>query len=99
MKASSKGTTAMVGEKMIQVRLRFWTNKIARQKGKVLPKEAWTSGMVTIDANEAHGIKPRHKPMPFHSLMDIPVVIEKILIANGIKLHSSPKMKKYMASK
>jgi hypothetical protein len=29
--------------------------------------------------------------------MDIPVVIEKILMANGIKLHPSRKMKKYMA--
>jgi hypothetical protein len=96
-KASSKGTTALVGEKMIQVRLRFWTNKLAAKRGRVLPKQAWTSGMVTIDANETHGIKSRHKSMPFHSLMDIPVVIEKILMANGIKLHPSRKMKKYMA--
>ena len=28
------------GEKMIEVKIRFWTNSIAEQEGKIIPKHA-----------------------------------------------------------
>lgn len=79
---------------MIEVKLYFWTNKIANRKGQVIPKHAWGSGMVRVESNETHGIHPR-KPIPFHSPLELPAVIEKVLIQNGIVLHPTRRMKKY----
>jgi len=83
------------GEKMIEVKVRFWTNDIAEGEGKVIPKHAWTSGVVRMERNTAHGIVPQ-KPLVFHSLMDIGAVIEKALLDHGVKLHPSRKMHKYL---
>lgn len=85
------------GQKMIEVQIRFWTNDIAEKKGQIIPKHAWASGVVKVESNRAHGIKPEN-PMPFHSLLDIGAVIEKALIKHGITLHSGRKMKKYFDS-
>jgi len=85
---------AKQGEKMIEIKIRFWTNDIAKEKGKVIPKNAWTSGVVRIGRNKSHGIEPLN-PRPFHSLLDVSTVIEKVLVEHGILLHSSKKMKKY----
>ena len=82
------------GEKMIEVKLRFWTNDIAEQKGKVIPKHAWSGGVARIERNDSHGIKPG-KPVVFHSLLDIGSVIEKVLLEHHIVLHPSTKMRKY----
>ncbi len=82
------------GEKMIELRIRFWTNDLASEKGKIRPRHAWSSGMVIMDKNQSHGIVP-DEPTPFNSLMSLPWIIEKVLIAHGITLHASPKMKKY----
>jgi hypothetical protein len=82
------------GEKMIEIKLRFWTDDIAEQ-GKVIPKHAWTAGVVRMEANRSHGISPRH-PVPFHSLLDVGAIIEKVLIEHGVVLHPSPKMRKYV---
>jgi hypothetical protein len=83
------------GERMIEVRIRFWTNDLAEDKGKIRPKHAWSSGMVIMDRNKSHGIVPKD-PMPFNSLMSLPSIIERVLIGHGITLHASPKMKKYL---
>jgi hypothetical protein len=41
-------------------------------------------------ANKSHGINTNKvKPMWFHSMAEIPMVIEKVLIKNGITLHPS----------
>lgn len=85
------------GKKMIEVKLRFWTNEIAEEKGKVLPKHAWSSGVVRIDSNSSHGIVPA-SPKPFHSLLDIGAVVEAVLIEHGIVLHPSSKMVKYLSA-
>ncbi len=82
------------GEKMIEIKLRFWTNNIASD-GKVRPKHAWTSGVVRVERNDAHGLVPGN-PKPFHSLLDIGAVVEKTLIEHGVTLLPSEKMKKYM---
>lgn len=93
MKANA--LAAKHGKKMIEVRLRFWTNNIAGDANKVIPKHAWTSGVVHIQGNESHGIAPRN-PRPFHSLLDIGTVIEKVLLEHGIVLYPSRSMRKYM---
>ncbi len=86
---------AQHGEKMIEVKLRFWTNDIAGKPGNVVPRNAWAAGVVRIEKNASHGIKPG-KPLPFHSLLDIGAVIEQVLIEHDVVLHPSRKMKKYM---
>lgn len=87
---------AKQGEKMIEVKLRFWTNDIAPEPGKVVPRHAWTGGVVRMERNKSHGIAPG-SPRPFHTLLDVGAVVEKVLIDHGIVLHPTPKMKKYMA--
>ena len=59
---------ATQGEKMIEIKLRFWTNKIAPEEGKVIPKHAWAAGVVRMERNRSHGIEPGW-PAPFHSLL------------------------------
>ena len=83
--------------KMIELRVRLWTNDIATGSSKkVQPKHAWTSGVVLMGRNNLHGIKPRN-PKPFRSLLDLGAVIEKVLIEQGVVLHQSKQMKRYMA--
>lgn len=82
------------GEKMIEIKLRFWTNDIAQGEGKIRPKHAWAAGVVRMERNAAHGITP-NGPLPFHSLLDIGSVIEKVLIQNDISLHAPRRMRKY----
>lgn len=86
------------GEKMIEVKIRFWTDDISDEKGKVVAKHAWTSGVVRIEGNKSHGITPS-KPLPFHSLLDVGAVVEKVLIEHGVVLRPSRKMSKYVRSK
>lgn len=86
------------GQKMIEVKVRFWTDDLAPEKGKVIPKNAWTSGVVRVERNEAHGIVPS-APVPFNSLLDLGASVEKVLIEHGVVLHASRKMKKYMPGK
>ena len=86
---------AAFGERMIEIKVRLWTNDIADTEGSVLPKHAWSSGLVRLTRNATHGIGS-NKALPFHSLMDLTSVIEKILIQNGITLHASRETKKYL---
>jgi hypothetical protein len=82
---------------MIEIKVRFWTDEIAAE-GKVVPKHAWTSGVVRIERNKSHGIEPGN-PKPFNSLLDVGAVVEKVLIEHGITLHPSKKMQKYLSDK
>ena len=81
-------------ERMIEVKISFWTDDIATEAGNILPGHARSSGLVSLEANGSHGIVPE-SPKPFHSLMDISSALERVLIENGIVLHPSKKMKKY----
>jgi hypothetical protein len=83
-----------LNEKMIEVKIRFWTNAIAPESGKVIPKHAQASGVVSVERNKSHGIVPGN-PRPFHSLLDLGATIEKILIEHQIVLHRSARMKRY----
>ena len=51
-----------------------------------------------MERNRSHGIDPGN-PKPFHTLMDLSAVIEKVLIEHGVVLHRSRKMKKYIAER
>jgi hypothetical protein len=84
------------GKKMIEVRLRFWTDDISPTKGKIIPKHAWTSGVVRLQGNASQGIVSDN-PKPFNSLLDVGAVIETVLLEAGIKLPSRH-TRKYMAS-
>ena len=83
------------GQRMIEVRVRFWTDDIAPQKGKVVPKHAWGAGVVRMEPNKVHGIASG-EPIPFNSLMELTAVVEKILIKNAVVVHPSSKMRKYL---
>lgn len=87
---------AVYGEKMIEVKVRFWTNDLAKEEGQIIPKHAWCQGVVRMDNNKSHGIKAQ-RPKHFYSLLDIGAVIESVLIEHGVVLHPSRKMKKYIA--
>jgi hypothetical protein len=93
-KSRVEAREAKYGEKMIEVKVRFWTNNLAKEKDKILPKHAWSGGEVRIKANSSHGIKP-HDFALFNSLMDLTLAIERVLIQHDISLHSSSRMKKY----
>jgi len=62
-----------------------------------VPKHAWTSGVVRLQKNKAHGISGS-EPEAFNSLMELMPAIETILIDQGIILHKSRKMKKYFSN-
>jgi len=74
------------GKRMIEIKVRFFTSQIASAKNKYLMKHCWDAGVVRIAPNHEHGIKA-HQPIPFSSLPEILVKIEKLLKVNGIKLH------------
>jgi len=86
---------AKLGEKMIEIRVRFWTDELTEEAKQIRPKHAWTSGVVRMARNESHSIRPEN-PRPFNSLMDLPRIIEMVLIEHGIKLHRLGKMAKYI---
>jgi hypothetical protein len=93
---ASEKVDAVHGEKMIEAKVRFWTNGISGEPGKIVPKHAWSSGVVRMERNPSHGIEPQH-PRIFHSLLDIGAVVEKVLIEHGVVLHPSRRMKRYIA--
>ena len=81
------------GEKMIEIRIRFWTDAIAKKKGEIVPKHAWDGGVVVMDGNRAHGIDPA-APQPFNSILDLPSTLAKVLTQHGVILHTSRKSRK-----
>ena len=82
------------GEKMIEVRVRFYTNNLA-DEGYIIPKHGWTNGAVQMDRNDFHKIESG-KSFPFNSIMEIPAAIEKALVDQKIALHRVRRMSKYI---
>lgn len=79
------------------MKIRFFTNDLSGEPGKIVPKHAWTSGFVGMESNPSHGIVAGRR-RPFHSLFEVGSVIEKVLIEHGVTLHPSRRMKKYISS-
>jgi hypothetical protein len=88
---------ARYGDKMIEARVRFWTDGLAPQKGDVIPKNAWDSGMVAMDSNVSHGIASG-TPQPFNSILDLQSVIAEVLVKNGVTLHPNRKSRRLIRS-
>ena len=86
---------AQHGKRMIEVRLRFWTNDLADGKGRIRPKHAWGAGVIRMDPNDVHRIAGGD-PIPFNSVAEIPAKLEKLLIDHGVTIHRSTRMKKYL---
>lgn len=95
-KQSIETEEAKYGEKMIEVKVRFWTNDLTDSANEVIPKHGWTSGVVRIERNKSHGIVPG-KPVIFNSLLDLGSAIERVLKKNEIVLHVSSGMRHYVA--
>ena len=91
--SNSDARIAKHGDKMIEIRVLFWTNNITGQKDTVIPKHAWDHGMVVMDKNDSHGIK-RGRPQPFHSILDLQAIIAKVLVEQGVTLHTGRKLRK-----
>jgi len=53
MPKNAKAREAEHGQKMIEVKLRFWTNNLAGKSGQIIPKHAWSSGVVRIEPNKS----------------------------------------------
>jgi hypothetical protein len=97
IKSDITAKEAKHGQKMVELKVRFWTDAISAEKGKIIPKHAWAAGVVRMERNDAHEIVPSD-PIPFNTLLELNAVIEKALIAHGIVLHSTPKMRKYLSN-
>lgn len=95
MTNSAEYRDARFGERMIELKVRFWTDAIAEGKGRIRPKHAWTRGMITIDRNGPHGIAPK-RGRPFNSLMELRSAVEKVLMDHGVQLHLCSKMDRYI---
>ena len=95
MARSAKYRQAKRGQRMIELKVCFWTNDHADTKGYIWPKHGWTTGEVRITRNEPHGIIPVGG-QKFGSLMEIPSAIEKVLMKHDIQLHRCPKMDNYV---
>ena len=72
--------------KMLTINIRLWTNQIAENDGKLVPKHAWDAGVISIESNGAHGIKSM-KPIPFHGLHQLQDKLRKVLADHEIVLH------------
>lgn len=84
------------GDRTIKLTVTFRTNAIAEEKGHIVPKNAWTDGNVGFVANPSHDIKASES-IRFDSLAELSAKIEELIIREGITLHTSHKMEKYIS--
>ena len=84
MKTKPATASPTWGDRTIEVKVRFWTNNIARGKGKVVPKFCWEHGSIQVITNPSHGIEPQWITH-FHGYHDLASTIEAALKAAGIK--------------
>ena len=94
---TAEARKAPKGDRMVQVTIRFWTDKITEGEGNIIPGHAWGAGVLTLEANRSHGIESglyEH----FHSMLDLPRALEKLLTKGGISLHTSNRERKYRTS-
>jgi hypothetical protein len=82
-------------DKMIKMTIYFYTNDLASGDGNILKKHAWTTGVVQMRSNKSHDI-PSQQGHLFNSLMEIPSIIEQVIIDNQITLHKSSQMNNYI---
>jgi hypothetical protein len=83
--------------KMIQVKIYFWTNGMVPQKGGVLAKHAWDCGHVVLPANPKHHIRAGGRKQ-FRTLLQLGSAIEELLQKNGVTVHMGRGSRKYMSA-
>jgi hypothetical protein len=74
------------GDKTVEITIRFWTDQLADEKGKLLPKHINNSGKIRMSANKTHGI-PSEEAMIFDSITELPAKIEELLEHHKIVVH------------
>jgi hypothetical protein len=90
-----RAVRATHGEKMLELKVLFFTNGIARRRNAVLPGHGMTRGTVRMDRHIAHALGGG-RARPFNSLMELPAAIERVLMDHGVTLHARGKMRRYM---
>lgn len=77
------------GYKMIEVRLRFWTNNTLSEEENELrvPGHCWNAGVVIVSRNDHHNIQGRG-PTPFHSIEELPEVLHEEMAEAGITIRT-----------
>ncbi|MEM0050698.1 MAG: hypothetical protein QXM43_00485 [Desulfurococcaceae archaeon] len=73
------------GGRMMELRIAFFTDGIASEKGKVVPRVCWDIGTVRLLANESRGLKPS-EPYFFNGLSELLPTIERLLAENEVKV-------------
>jgi hypothetical protein len=85
---NTKAVKAKLGEKCLQIRIYFFTDNIAANKGEIVPKHASDCGGVVMPSNAAHGIEwSDDKGAMFNSILDIPAAIMSTLAQHGVTVH------------
>lgn len=80
-----------VGERMIELRIRFWTNDIdGNPKGTITQRVCWDGGVVYAVRNRSHGIR-RKGESRFRGLCQLLCSVEKVLEKQDIRLQKGPK--------
>ena len=74
------------GEKMIEVKIRFWTDGLAEVPGHIKLKHCWSAGIVSVPKNESHGIASGNRK-PFNSLMELTYAVEQAMADAGLRIH------------
>ena len=69
---------------------------IADGKGKIVPKHAWSAGVVRMAPNPSHDIKPAN-PKPFNTIAELSSAIERVLVEHGVKIHPYGNLKKLIS--
>jgi hypothetical protein len=90
------GSQAQPGEKMLEIRIKFWTDQIAETRGEIVPKHALDAGIVYMPRNKSHDIHSTESEK-FHTLLELPAAIQRLLIKQSIKLHQGRVTRKYFA--
>jgi hypothetical protein len=92
----SESRRAEYGNKTIHFKVRFWTDDIAPNEGEIILKHMHGAGFVIVPVNAEHGIG--FDKVAFNSMAELPLAIEKAIIAANITVHNSRKEAKYRAS-
>ncbi len=82
--------TAKHGEKTIRVSLKFWTDGIASEKGKVVPGYCWEGGFVNVEANPTHGLRAT-QPVPFNTFDELVPMLVSVLDDAGVHILFNPR--------
>ena len=83
-----EAVNAPIGQRMVEVKIRFLTDEVVDGEGVILPKHVNGKGFLTLEPNEAHGIPNARGNKPFNSMAEIPAVLEKLLSGEGVTVHT-----------